>query len=435
MQTPQPQYSTNPFFHRGPVRDPTYFFGRAREVRFLVDLLRQGQSVAVSGPRRFGKTSLLFYLAHPAIAAAHGLGPDSTCWIYLDGGTLHGLSEEWFYGIVDQSLGGTADSLPYTRFVERLRALAAQNRRIILAIDEFELVAANPHFGLDLFNRLRGLAAQFPLQFLTASKNPLVHLTFAHRETLGSPFFNIFAPLNLGLFTDAEATELLTALSTRGGHPFTPDMRSFVLDLAGPHPLFLQVAGYRTFAALTEAHIQSELDTKTRAVVRAQVLADLDPHLRYYWSELEPEEQYTLAALPLLGKVGRSPVVERLTAAGLLRGWDYLSSAVEEFVRHQQVEGLLQAGPFLIDVRRRLVAVGNHPVHLTPTEFAALKLFLERPGQILTPEEIESALWPEEIAPDPERARGVVKKLRAALGPAGEAIVNRRGQGYLLSLD
>ncbi len=88
-----------------------------------------------------------------------------------------------------------------------------------------------------------------------------------------------------------------------------------------------------------------------------------------------------------------------------------------------------------MDVRRGLVAVYGKQVHLTPTEFAALKLFLERPGQVLAPEDIESVLWPGEYAPDPERARGVVKKLRAALGPAGDAIANRRGQGYLLVLD
>jgi hypothetical protein len=420
----------NPFFHRGPVRDPAYFFGRVQEVAFVADLLRQGQSVAVSGPRRFGKTSLLFHLAHPDVAAMRGLGAETTRWAYLDGGTLSGLDEQWFYGAIDQALGGEADVVPFSRFVERLRSLAAQGIRLILALDEFELVAANPHVGQGLFNRLRGLAAQFPLQFVTASKDPLVELTFAHHETLSSPFFNIFAPLHIGLLAEAEALDLLTALSARGGRPFTQDLLVYLLDLAGTHPLFLQVAGYRAFAALDDS--QGALSAEGRAHVRVQMLADLEPHLRYYWSSLDSEAQHALAALPLLPRKGRSPAIERLAVAGLLRGSAYLGGALEEYVRRQAVEGLLQAGPFIIDLRRGQAAVRDGPLHLTPTEFAALKLFLERPGQLLTPEEIESALWPGEIAPDPERARGVVKKLRAALGPAGEAIVNRRGQGYLL---
>ena len=65
---------------------------------------------------------------------------------------------------------------------------------------------------------------------------------------------------------------------------------------------------------------------------------------------------------------------------------------------------------------------------------AALRLFLQRPGELLTLDAIEAALWPGEAVADPERARGVVKKLRAALGPSGEAIVNRRGQGYILTV-
>jgi len=425
--------TVNPFFHRGPVRDPAYFFGRTHEVAFLADLLRQGQSVAISGPRRFGKTSLLFYLAHPDVATKHGLGPDATRWAYVDGGVLDGLDDEWFYGLVDRALGGEVDAVPYTRFVEQLRGLAEQNLRLILALDEFELVAANPRFGPPLFNRLRGLAAQLPLQFITASRDRLVELAFAHADTLSSPFFNIFAPLQLGLLAESEAMDLLATLSAHGGRPFAPDTLAYLLELAGPHPLFLQVAAYRAFAALGDE--QGSLNTAARAAVREQTLADLDPHLRYYWSGLDPDAQYALAALPLLPKEGHSPMIEHLNAAGMLRGRAYLGGALEMFVRQQQVAGLLQGGPFLLDLRSGQATVHNAPLHLTPTEFATLKLFLERPGQLLTPSDIEAALWPDEIAPDPERARGVVKKLRAALGTAGEAIVNRRGQGYLLSID
>jgi hypothetical protein len=423
----------NPFFHRGPVRDPAYFFGRAQEQAFVAELLRTGQSVAVSGARRLGKTSLLFQIAHPEVAPALGLGPDTTRWAYLDGGVLDGLDEEWLYGQVDLALGGEADAVPYGRFVERLRALAAQRLRLILVMDEFELLAANPRLGQPLFNRLRGLAAQLPLQFVTASRDPLVTLTFAHPETLSSPFFNIFAPLHLAPLADLDAAALLRTLSSRGGHPFGPATVEQLLGLAGPHPLFLQVAGYRAFAALPDGG--GELGPEGWASVRSQVLADLEPHLRYYWNSLDAAGQHALAALPLLAHEGRGPLLEQLERAALARGGAYLGGALESFVRQQPVEGLLQGGPFLLDLRRGLALARGAPLHLTPTELAALRLFLERPGRLLTPEEIEAALWPGELAPDPERARGVVKKLRAALGPDGDAIVNRRGQGYLLATD
>jgi len=425
---------TNPFFHRGPVREPAHFFGRAREVKFITDLLRQGQSVSVSGSRRLGKTSLLMHLAHPDVAAAHDLSPSLIRWVYLDGGALDGVTEEQVYGLIDQALGGEAEAVPYMRFTEQLRRLAEHtpSPRLILALDEFELIACNPALGPAFFNHLRGLAAQFPIQFITASKDPILQLTFAHADTLSSPFFNIFAPLALTLFSEAEALELLTTLSTRGGCAFQPDTLAFILEFAGPHPLFLQVAGYRAFAEVGPA---GGLSDSARHSIYQQALADLEPHLQYYWSNLDAEAHYTLAALPLLHEESRSPIIERLEGAGLIRGWAYLGQALENFIRLQQVEGLLQAGPFLVDLRSGQVAVDGEPTYLTRTEFSALKLFLEHPGELLSLEAIEMGLWPGEATTDFERVRGIVKKLRRALGPAGEAIVNRRGRGYLFSLD
>ncbi|MGD8967597.1 MAG: ATPase, partial [Anaerolineae bacterium] len=57
----------NPFFHRGPIHQREYFFNRQREVSQALGLLRNLQNVALVGPRRIGKTSLLFHMADPAI--------------------------------------------------------------------------------------------------------------------------------------------------------------------------------------------------------------------------------------------------------------------------------------------------------------------------------------------------------------------------------
>ncbi len=193
------------------------------------------------------------------------------------------------------------------------------------------------------------------------------------------------------------------------------------------------MAGYRAFAL---RHAPGDLTPEAQVTLREQVLADLDQHLTYYWNSLDPEAQYALAALPLLERGARPPALERLRAAGLLFETSEtleISEVLMGFVRRQKVDGLLQAGEFILDLRRGLVAARGQTIHLTPTEFAALRLFLERPGQMLTAEGIEAALWPGEVSPDTDRARGIVKKLRNALGPAGEALENRRGQGWWLN--
>ena len=119
----------NPFYHRGPVSDQGFFFGRSRELTYLFDLLRKGQSVAVAGPRRIGKTSLLMHLMDPAVAAAHDCAPEKMDFLLLDGGMLDGLGEEDFYGAVGRALGGESASLTYSDLLEHIRGAFAGGRR------------------------------------------------------------------------------------------------------------------------------------------------------------------------------------------------------------------------------------------------------------------------------------------------------------------
>jgi hypothetical protein len=421
---------TNLFFHRGPVHDPAFFFGRKQETAHLFDLLNRGQSVSICGQRRFGKTSLLFYAANPEVAANHGMDSGQTRWVYLDGGMFDGLEEEAVYGAIDRALQESeAENVPYEKLVGHVRTLSAQKLRLIVILDEFELFAQNIRFQPRFFNRLRGLAAQFPVQFVIASKEPLARLSFANPAVISSSFFNIFAPFRLSLLQELEAVEMLTTLSERSGARFQPDTVDFLLGLVGPHPQFLQVAGYIAF----ELQKEGELSVDARSAVRKRSLEELEGHLEYYWRDLSEEEQYALAALPLTVIEGSSPVIARLNDCGLLCENRYLGSVLREFVTRQSVSGLLRHGPFVMDERRGLLTVDGRLVHLTPTEFAALRLLLQNPGRLLTPEDIEAGLWPDDIAPDPERARGIIKKLRIALGEAGEAVVTQRGQGYSLA--
>lgn len=420
---------TNLFFHRGPVRDPAYFFGRKLEKAHLFDLLKRGQCVSVCGQRRLGKTSLLYNAAIPEVAAEYGLDPAHTRWIYLDGGMLDGLDEDSVYGAIDRGIQESEpESIPYTELLGHIKSLEAQNLRLIVVMDEFEIFAENVRFQPRLFNRLRGLAAQFPVQYVIASKEPLAKITFANPDVVSSSFFNIFAPFRLSLFSEQEAVEMLVALSERSGAVFETDTISFLLDLVGPHPHFLQVASYNAF----QLQDQGALSSSSRAEVRERTLEELSGHLEYYWRDLSEEEQYTLATLPLTTFESYSPSIYRLTESGLLNENKCLGSVLQIFVARQSVVGILRHGSFVMDERRRLLTVDGKLVHITPTEFAALRLLLQNPGRLLTPEDIELNLWPDEIAPDPERARGIMKKLRTALGDAGEAIVTQRGQGYSL---
>src|SRR5262245_5177797 len=133
----------NPYFHRGPIRQPEHFFGRTQEVTNALSLLKNNQSVSIVGPRRMGKTSFLLHISHPEVMARHGLSPTDYIFIYIDCEGLSTLNQADFYRVIleetqEQLLdqGVTVDlSLPetltYRHFERALRQLNRQGFKLI----------------------------------------------------------------------------------------------------------------------------------------------------------------------------------------------------------------------------------------------------------------------------------------------------------------
>ena len=78
-----PDSAINPFIFRGPVNDPAMFFGRRHELNEIAAFLRGNQSISIVGPRKIGKTSLLFHLMRPTSWPDLGIG-DDILFAYLD---------------------------------------------------------------------------------------------------------------------------------------------------------------------------------------------------------------------------------------------------------------------------------------------------------------------------------------------------------------
>ena len=95
-QSEAPPILENPFFHRGPIRDRRYFFGRTAETRRALQMLRKGQCVSIVGPRRIGKTSLLFHLRDPEVQRRYKLGTEYL-FVYIDCQGLGDLDKPQFY--------------------------------------------------------------------------------------------------------------------------------------------------------------------------------------------------------------------------------------------------------------------------------------------------------------------------------------------------
>jgi hypothetical protein len=445
------EFVQNPFFHRGPIRQRDYFFNRQREVSQVLGLLRNLQNAALVGPRRIGKTSLLFHLAAPAIHAGYGLSPDEYVFAYLDGEELTELDAGQIRRAMMEelvaALGAGGHEVPtvvlsegplgYRAFRQSVRQLTQRGLKLIFCFDEFECLGANPHLGPSFFSSLRGLAGQFDVAYVTASKAQIQALTYAHAETLSSPFFNTFAHLHLGLFSDDDAQGLIEQLAAKAGVPFPSDLGDFILELAGPHPLLLQIAGFHAFELWQVRGGKWEEGDCDH--LRRRFMAEAESHFEYYWRHLTEGDRYTLAALPLTQEdEARREAIRRLEQACLIRrtdqGYTTLSPAFETFVRRQSVPHLLQLGPFLLDLPRQMALCHRTPLKVTKTEFKALAHLIRCAGQVVTPEELENALWGDEYVEDPERVRAVIKSLRKALGDEAQCLVTKWGVGYMLQI-
>jgi TolB-like protein len=97
----------------------------------------------------------------------------------------------------------------------------------------------------------------------------------------------------------------------------------------------------------------------------------------------------------------------------------------------------LRVGTFELDVRSRELRHGSTRIGLQQQPFEILRLMLERPGDVVTRDELQRRLWPEGAFIDVEHSlNAAVKRLRAALGddadqPKFVETVPRRGYRFI----
>jgi hypothetical protein len=292
----------NPFFHRGPIHNPVYFYDRKKEIKQALMWLSKRQSVSVIGPRKIGKTSLLLHLCRQEVMQQYGLDP-ADILVYFNCEGLGELGLEDLYALILGEVANRADELghqisvparptSYLDFRNALRGMCNSNKgpRVALLLDEFEILSKNQEMCEKLFPGLRALAQEFILTYVTVSQHPL-----AKRKEY-SPFFNIFVPLEMGLFDESESRELIAGSLEKAKATFDAQVLDGILELGGGHPFFLQVVGY--WALELQATKGSPLGSRDLRILTQAVRSEVEAHFEYYWKQLGTHEQYVLTALP-----------------------------------------------------------------------------------------------------------------------------------------
>jgi hypothetical protein len=303
----------NPFTYGNAIRDPSRFVGRSREVEQIYARLRnpEFESSSVVGDRRIGKTSLLKYIAHPRTRAAYGLGHPRFAFVYVDlqmVGRDMGPQQLW-----RQLLGFLLEQCPDRVLATALGELLRRERldtfdlatffkqadarglRTVFLLDEFDQVTTNPNFDPDFYFGFRSLAIAHKIALVTSSRLELVEL--CHSDSVrSSPFFNIFSNISLRTFSDEEVRSLVGRALAPTDLRFTAEEGWQVLDLAGRHPFFLQVA----CAALYDGYGQ-RLDGGARQRLLAdQFQLEAVPHFMDFWGNSSESHKITLTAAALL---------------------------------------------------------------------------------------------------------------------------------------
>ena len=101
-------------------------------------------------------------------------------------------------------------------------------------------------------------------------------------------------------------------------------------------------------------------------------------------------------------------------------------------------EAVFRTGELAVDVEHRRVLVGGREVHLTPTEYELLKVFVAHPNKVLTDRMLLQSVWGPGYDDENNYLHVYVKRLRRKIEPdppAPRYLVTEPGVGYRLIAD
>jgi hypothetical protein len=253
----------NPFGQRGRISNTSELFDRDYEIRVLRSHLSKGTCCQIVGPSGFGKSSLLYLLQDFAREWDENL---TVGYLDLQDPRCHsiaGFIEAMWASWNEVPAAGTLAVLS-----DRIGAWNAQGRRMVLCLDEFQELTRRPaEFTSDFFLDLRAIA-QKGMTIVTASHRMLSGLVPSNNPV--SPFFNIFAVIRVGPFSNKDAQDFVMR-ERPGVPPFTVQEKQVILEFSKGRPLALQIAcfyvleGKRSGESLADSMQKASVDMEEQS--------------------------------------------------------------------------------------------------------------------------------------------------------------------------
>jgi AAA+ ATPase superfamily predicted ATPase len=191
------------------IANPTEFFGREREVRIYSRLdAPRPQSISIVGDRRIGKSSLLYHIYRVRNRKQYMTNHEEAIFVYLD--FQQDLEFDvprfidFLFNMFSYESKSERDYTKKERTLDELKNVIQQlhdeGKRIVILMDEFEVITRNPRFEGQFFSLLRALANSYRVAYVTSSHEDLQKMCH-NKDISDSPFFNIFSNLILRPFS------------------------------------------------------------------------------------------------------------------------------------------------------------------------------------------------------------------------------------------
>jgi hypothetical protein len=180
------------------IKNPDEFFGRKDELRTIFSRLSNLQSCDVSGERKIGKSSLLYYIF---LKLRDDFSDDYKA-VYIDMQDAKYHTVRGFLKYSLKELGSDPEVISSNTinknliaFSDSIEGLRSKIKPVLL-IDEFENLTKRPEeFNKDFFDAMRSIGYHGNIAYVTASLHSLKWLCTAGNFT--SPFYNIFSQVHL----------------------------------------------------------------------------------------------------------------------------------------------------------------------------------------------------------------------------------------------
>ena len=263
----------SPFTVGGMVTNPESFIGRRDAVNFIMRQMTNVQpgSINITGPRKCGKSSLLYYISqvYALRVGRYGRQHDEFAVIYFSGQEIVPRKRTNLYQRLAEKLRVQPSIRRTTQLHSRLseslwtesyfRSMLEMSQEsgilpVICFDDIEELLALRDEFTHEFYDYLSMLLNLQLVMMVIASREPLVKYKRKYQQH--SNFFDVVHVFSLEEFSDEEAMDILQ-LPNRDHPALGSGKRKLAQTWGGHHPSRLQLAAYSLWLAQVEQRNES----------------------------------------------------------------------------------------------------------------------------------------------------------------------------------